>query len=769
MSRYILLAALVLLAAVGVGYAQYDPAQPPKPATSYPLRAQTPTTTPVPLSPTEIMESSVAAMRLVDSFHFEMDVMVRPEGVELGIPVTLSGDFQAPDRLQGTLSITIAFFSVETEIVAVGDTLYTTDFETREWQVSDGGAGFFTDPAGFVRVEASLLKDLVLVGVETVDGAALYHLRATVPAGTYGVSAGEFQASFWVSVDDGLLTQVVAEGDIALGEEVGDLFKGLAAGRASVSLTLKLSDFGELVSIEAPDLDAPVSPAMTPTPTPTPLAPETIVEGGAGAGQALSEAAQSDAASAAESVIAAAERDPQAAGAAIAAAASLRPEAVGESLAIAAATRADAVGAALAAAAQENAEATGVVLAAAAESDAKATGEALAAAASTNAAATGAALATAADTNFEATGEALGTAAESNADATGGALVASSKKNARATSMALGVSARSSPGAVGLALAAGPVKDPESLALLGATIPVEPWVPEHTPAVGPDPTGEGVIQEVGSPSPIERILARFGAAIPDAHVVVEDLTELSPGVPQPPSDQIVSSYLTLTPQNFRNEDLFTAHTALFVEKSWLDANQVHQWSVQFSRFDEELGAWTPSIAKRVREDEERVFYSVVVPGFSLWAITGKNDAPIVQFRVDDLAITPAQAQEGEPVTIQVQLTDLTGEPAEHTVSLWINSLVNSSQSVPTSPGETVPVTFTARPNAGDYDARVDRLTGRFTVLPAPPSPPEAVAPPPPAEQDDVTGAIPIIIGVAIAILVAGIAAAVYRRRRRQAS
>ena len=490
----------------------------------------------------------------------------------------------------------------------------------------------------------------------------------------------------------------------------------------------------------------PPSPTPTPTampavsPTPKPLAAETIVQDKEAAGAALAEAAESDVNTAAIAIVAAAETDAKATGAAIVAAVEAEPEAV------------EAIGEAMAVAAEINADAVGNAWAAAAESDEDATGEVLAAAAEANA---------------DATGGALAVAAETNVDATGGALVASSKKNARATSGALGSSARKNPGAVGLALAAGPAKDMESLALLGDQIPVEPWVPERVPVAGPDPTGEGVLQEVGSSAPIETILAKFGAALPNAHVAVLDVPELPSGVSQLPTERIVNAYLTLTPENFQNEDVVTAHTTLFVEKSWLEANQVHQWSIQFSRFDEERAAWTPSQAKRVREDEERVYFSVVVPGFSLWAISGGKDIPPVEFRADGLTISPAQVQEGQPVTVQVQVTNLTDQATDYNAALWLNSQIHSNNSVAIGAGQTVSVTFEARPTAGDYDVRVDRLLGSFTVQAAVPAVGAATPAAPLAPKaEEAGGAIVIVIAVVVVVGVVVIALAVFFLRRR---
>ena len=253
-------------------------------------------------------------------------------------------------------------------------------------------------------------------------------------------------------------------------------------------------------------------------------------------------------------------------------------------------------------------------------------------------------------------------------------------------------------------------------------------------------------QQVGSS--ISAILARFASTIPGARVTITSLGLQRPDfAPALPAGRVVSQFLNLSPQGFQENEVVAVQATMFVEKSFLDANQIHQWSVQFSRFDEDRGKWTPSHAKRVREDEERVFYSVVIPGFSLWAISGSVDVPGVDFRVDNLRITPSQPTAGEPFAVQVDVSNLTGEEAVFTGSLWLDSVVNSTRNVLVGPTGPVTVTFPVQLSAGTYDLRVDRILRSLTVQPVPPTPtatavPTAV-PPAPATAVPTATATPV--------------------------
>ena len=143
---------------------------------------------------------------------------------------------------------------------------------------------------------------------------------------------------------------------------------------------------------------------------------------------------------------------------------------------------------------------------------------------------------------------------------------------------------------------------------------------------------------VGSPTPVDKILAKFTKRVTDVQVKVQELAEKPPEAPEFPALQIVNSIFTIDIENARPGDISAVHFTIFVEKSWLQANNVHKWSIQFNRLDEQLDGWVPFPSKRVREDKERIFYTVVVPGFSVIAITGSIDLPAQIFQVTDLVI-----------------------------------------------------------------------------------------------------------------------------------
>ena len=392
-------------------------------------------------------------------------------------------------------------------------------------------------------------------------------------------------------------------------------------------------------------------------------------------------------------------------------------------------------------------------------------------------------------------GKALAAAAANAAATVGALLVSAAKSDPRATADALSAAAREDAAAIGEALASGPAKDPDALAALGELLPVTPWLPEESPREGPSPYSTGVWEKAGSQGVIDLTLVKLAEPGRSSNVSVtvlplgilskfqertagaterklEDTTPTSAGtlrskLPAPPAGYVVAALVRLTPSGFPTLGLIAGHVTFSVEKGWLDENGIHPWSINFSVYDLEQRGWQLSSAKRVREDAERVYYSVVVPTFSTWAVLGSEEPPEPSFRVDDLTIAPAQPREGEPVTVEARITNLTQEQVAPIVAVYLDSLADSAQRVILGPNETRTITFDIEPGEGAHEVRLDRLTAKLTVGPASAAPAAATLPGDAEEQSgDGIGAGVVVGAVAIAAVLVAVAVTVgYLRRR----
>ncbi len=228
--------------------------------TATPTPEPTATPTPLSISAQEVLQASFAAMQAVEALHFETNAVVplTVSGQTLDIPVGSEGDYKPPDNFQGTISATIIFLTIESQIIRTGDTTYLLDPRNGEWKVFPGEILFFVGPNADIEAALASFDDPVVVGEETLDGVQTYHLEGTISADAFGDIDGEFQIGLWAGVEDSRLRQVTVQGGADLGEEVNEFFASLSGlgveAKGTLSLTLKISDFDTPVSIEPPDL-----------------------------------------------------------------------------------------------------------------------------------------------------------------------------------------------------------------------------------------------------------------------------------------------------------------------------------------------------------------------------------------------------------------------------------------------------------------------------------------------------------------------------------
>ena len=123
-----------------------------------------------------------------------------------------------------------------------------------------------------------------------------------------------------------------------------------------------------------------------------------------------------------------------------------------------------------------------------------------------------------------------------------------------------------------------------------------------------------------------------------------------------PLGRIANAFLKIEVNNAEPEDVLATAAMFSVEKSWIAANRVHKWSVEFSRLDEDTNTWIPHLSKRIGEDAERINFVTVLPGFSTLAIIGAEQILKSTFEITDLVIEPSQLVAGESITISATVT-----------------------------------------------------------------------------------------------------------------
>ena len=220
---------------------------PPPDPTPEPTRTSVPAVSATALFAT-VVESLIAAGSL--HFEMEMEATLPVQGIALKVPLVFIGDYLMPDSFAGAVALDLPFFRVSKQIVSVGDKIYMADVGGDEWEVVSSETPFFASPIPFLEVDSIDVNSAVVAGIETLGTQAYYRLDAAKATGSLASNIGDFELSYLIGVDDGLVAQIKAEGELDLGDDpfIGGSFQG----NIPISMTLTLSDFGQEVSIEAP-------------------------------------------------------------------------------------------------------------------------------------------------------------------------------------------------------------------------------------------------------------------------------------------------------------------------------------------------------------------------------------------------------------------------------------------------------------------------------------------------------------------------------------
>lgn len=227
---------------------------------------------------------------------------------------------------------------------------------------------------------------------------------------------------------------------------------------------------------------------------------------------------------------------------------------------------------------------------------------------------------------------------------------------------------------------------------------------------------------MGSPFPIHKIMVKFREGLANIQTDAQELPARPADVPSDPPGVLAGKLFTITlvqgqtQQPLRPQDILAAHLTYKVEKAWMKNKSIHKWSIQLYVFDTNKKAWVSMAGKQVNEDANYLYYSAVLPHFSLFAITGQAQPPPPRMAISDLLIAPSQLPLGGKVDISATIANLSTQAETFVVPLWINSVVETSQTIILAPGARGSLQFSvSRQAPGAYQVRIDREMGSFVV------------------------------------------------------
>ena len=202
-----------------------------------------------------VLAESAEAMSEVESFTFEVTgfLLVDSADGEVRIPLTYGGVSEAPGRSRGSLVLNVFFFSLQIDLVIIGDTVWTTNPQTEVWEEAPSDSIALPNPALLIGGDTPTLSDPVTVGTEQVDGVETIHLRGVPQIDALsGLGEKLAGADVWVGAEDLLVYRIVAVGEIDLDSLGLPLASAGLTGSAELLLDIRLSDFNTPVEIEPP-------------------------------------------------------------------------------------------------------------------------------------------------------------------------------------------------------------------------------------------------------------------------------------------------------------------------------------------------------------------------------------------------------------------------------------------------------------------------------------------------------------------------------------
>ena len=271
---------MILLMIVAVACDDPEPTAAPTTATT--ATVTTPEPSPKPVSVEALGEATAASMRALESAHIEghITMTARVTGEEGTVEMSMLGDYQAPDRTRLSVSLTMEGNDFQADYTTIANETYIQVQGTDVWQVSDSSDGL--DLRETLRFDPEGVENLVLIGEEELDGEKVYHLRGFLAGDAGGLlnsapgalvwmtPLGEVvvEVELWIGIGDFLVRRTVQYIDIELSSDITE------GGELNLKLDMRLSDYGDPVDIQAPDVESalgtgPGYSETTPIPAPT--------------------------------------------------------------------------------------------------------------------------------------------------------------------------------------------------------------------------------------------------------------------------------------------------------------------------------------------------------------------------------------------------------------------------------------------------------------------------------------------------------------------
>jgi hypothetical protein len=203
---------------------------------------------PISWHPTEaqkLLRDASSAVTSAGSLQYRLDMLTTMTNIGGGswtASSTLIGDYAAPDKLRGALTIANPWSKLQSEIIVTDGEAYISDSQTGGWET---GLKLATNyypiilTGCLIRIAESDTASLVLVGTEELGGEPVFHLKGP------GGANDELELEYWLGAEDALPRQAI----VRTGERPGWSDE---SHTFHIVATLRLANYEKSVVIEPP-------------------------------------------------------------------------------------------------------------------------------------------------------------------------------------------------------------------------------------------------------------------------------------------------------------------------------------------------------------------------------------------------------------------------------------------------------------------------------------------------------------------------------------
>jgi len=193
----------------------------------------------------------------IDTFRYSMDAIIKTNvaGIDVKIPISISGEFEPVDKAQSVVSINMGFVGTDTFSVASDGKLYFADSIDGKWTSSEDTGQIFSSPTVIISNILADSDSLEVVSKEQLAEVALLHLKVTSIESLFGNIDQEINADLWINQDNLRIYKFTLEGPIYMPDITTYLPSQIDAREATINATYEFYGYEEKISVEVPEAE----------------------------------------------------------------------------------------------------------------------------------------------------------------------------------------------------------------------------------------------------------------------------------------------------------------------------------------------------------------------------------------------------------------------------------------------------------------------------------------------------------------------------------